>query len=117
MNACVATLFGGVLSSTPGSCDSLPSGIDHLSQAINLRLSPNPSATQSTLTFTTTARAAWRLTVSSLLGATVLSEDLGPLSAGAHSATLPQAALAKGVYLLGLHSEGQSPKLLKLVKE
>ena len=117
MNACVATLFGGVLSSTPGSCDSLPSGIDHLSQAVNLRLSPNPSATQSTLSFTTTGRADWRLTVSSLLGAIVLSEDLGPLSAGAHSAKLHLATLAKGVYLLGLHSEGQSPKFVKLVKD
>jgi hypothetical protein len=117
MNACVATLFGGVLSSTPGSCDSLPSGIGRFSPALQLRLSPNPAANESILSFTTTQAAAWRCTISSLLGATVLSQDLGPLSPGAHRLSLPIASLAKGIYLLGLHSEGQSPKLLKLIKE
>ena len=83
----------------------------------SLRISPNPSAGDITLTYSLRQRATVRLTVTDATGRTVQTTTLPNQMAGMHQEILPARSLpaASGLYFLQLEVDGQliSRKILR----
>lgn len=101
---------------TPTSCKtSLPSAVEPVIATVGaLQISPNPTSTQSVITFGLNEPADVTLSVFDLQGRLVLRETFGKLAPGQHHRTLPVSGLNAGTYLAVIRA-GSATSAKKLV--
>jgi len=98
-------------------CSTLPSGVDatahEAAPSITLTAAPNPTMDAVTIGYTLPTDAPVRLRFFDLLGAEVITMDLGPRSRGRHTAVLDfrDGSLPPGAYLVRLDAGALSGRM------
>lgn len=84
-----------------------PTGVNELTRAINLNVSPNPSHSGFNLKFNLSNNAQLKYSVMSVTGAVVLAENAKTFDSGSHEMMINERnSLEKGIYFLCLEVNG-----------
>jgi PKD repeat protein len=116
MNACTAALFGGVISSTPGSCDSISSGLGQPGKDVTLRISPNPAVDKVSIQFYSTQETELHLEVKNSVGEVLISQIEWSTANGYKVASLDLSALSAGLYFIDARTTREAYVTKKLIK-
>ncbi len=116
MNACTAALFGGVINSTPGSCDSIPSDIGRMNKDVTFHLSPNPANDNVLIRFYSTQEIALELEVKNTVGEVLLNQVELSGSKGYRESAMDLSQLSPGMYFITVRASNEVYTTKKLIK-
>jgi len=88
---------------------STATSVNELANSVNnVYVFPNPAVSNTTVTFNTSEAANVSVSLSNVVGQTVLTENLGQLNAGNHNYSLDAANLQNGLYLVSITAGGST---------
>ena len=111
-NACIASLWGGVLSYTPGPCLV---GINDIKSYDKAKLVPNPAQSEVSLLMNFTQSSTVSAKVKNLLGQELIQVGMGNYPAGQHKLNLNISHLSTGIYLVEATINGKIENQLLMV--
>lgn len=82
------------------------SGLNELTNTAGLSIYPNPSASQANVSFSLKNETEVVISLTDLTGKTVFTNNLGTITAGAHTTTINTDVLSNGVYMVNFVANG-----------